>query len=1081
MRKLFLTLSMLCVALVGWSQNKLSKDFTGGVLTITYTGGGVTEQELKDLVGGPAEGIAHHATKIVFNGPFTNKDISDPIDKLIGHVAAPNSTIEVDLRGCSEALCVYNGKDGSNKTQYLPKDNNPAYEITEYDVTPATVTTYKVTANGTNFTLSGLPDVLVPGQTYTGVTANAPNNVVGDLSVWFDGTNWKINLWGTQTVVIETGNGYTYTDNNGVSHGVTANDPNLNADKTKYTEKKSLGTDDFKLGDNFKNKVSKLTFPGSAKFKMIPNNLCENYKKLQEITMPNQIEVVGNAAFHSCSVDSVNWSTGLTMTGGESFHGAAIRTANLTACTALVEIDYESFEDCASLTVVSFPVGSTFTTLGNDAFRNSGLKKVDMSMCQGITEFVYANSAYRQFSKCSDLKEAILPPNLTIMPSADGNQVFIESANLEKVTFTGVARYENGGLANPLIIDNGAFFELKKLRVVNFSNNLTEIRYNAFKECAIDTVNLQHCHELVEIQKDAFVDCLKMKEVHLCSHPKVIRTEAFHNIKSITRVEVHECPNTCMTEVICENRGFEYDITHHQTAALNAIEECALLVFPHEGEVCEGSPYTSAWDFFVGDYKSGTLITQENLLCLYRVVPAEGAGKSKRVDNDVDEEGNIIYGDDGNPKTHDVNDVPFECQYQKGNGWHEFLNVGRGQLVNKGEFLRTYSRTAGDGPCLLPTQIKAYRAVDYKSTKVGWVKDKKNGTHYCTDPSKPEAQRVDADYVMITKDTDKSLYANGNRYSKLTIGGTLYLRPLIAKLANLKVNNKTVPYDDEKFTEGDEFKKENGEFMTHKEWYDSEAIYNGGQLTAVPGGHHYVPENTGVVLYSQNITEDAFLMLPGDEGTDIVYKEFQHTGDRFEQGRLISDNTDDDINMLQGSFGDGWPVAPVYPWVYKNEEDCSGGHYTSNKEFRNFACVLLGSKGDNKNGTVLERNLYGWQRLTPSKLKENRAFAQIPVNRFDNHNEGVDQMPDFTVYDVTHDYENYYDSNEGTTFGPEEMMLLSIFEGESDGDAVVDGIKTVNTNTVNTINDAWYTIQGVRVAQPAKGVYIHNGKKVVIK
>ena len=28
---------------------------------------------------------------------------------------------------------------------------------------------------------------------------------------------------------------------------------------------------------------------------------------------------------------------------------------------------------------------------------------------------------------------------------------------------------------------------------------------------------------------------------------------------------------------------------------------------------------------------------------------------------------------------------------------------------------------------------------------------------------------------------------------------------------------------------------------------------------------------------------------------------------------------------------------------------------------------------------------------------------------------------------------------------------------------------------------AWYTIQGVRVDKPAKGLYIHNGRKVVVK
>ena len=36
-------------------------------------------------------------------------------------------------------------------------------------------------------------------------------------------------------------------------------------------------------------------------------------------------------------------------------------------------------------------------------------------------------------------------------------------------------------------------------------------------------------------------------------------------------------------------------------------------------------------------------------------------------------------------------------------------------------------------------------------------------------------------------------------------------------------------------------------------------------------------------------------------------------------------------------------------------------------------------------------------------------------------------------------------------------------------------------NVEKTAEGAWYTIQGVRVDQPTKGLYIHNGKKVVIK
>lgn len=45
----------------------------------------------------------------------------------------------------------------------------------------------------------------------------------------------------------------------------------------------------------------------------------------------------------------------------------------------------------------------------------------------------------------------------------------------------------------------------------------------------------------------------------------------------------------------------------------------------------------------------------------------------------------------------------------------------------------------------------------------------------------------------------------------------------------------------------------------------------------------------------------------------------------------------------------------------------------------------------------------------------------------------------------------------------------------------VTGIENVGNEMQNVENGAWYTPQGVRVAQPTKGVYIHNGKKVLVK
>lgn len=54
------------------------------------------------------------------------------------------------------------------------------------------------------------------------------------------------------------------------------------------------------------------------------------------------------------------------------------------------------------------------------------------------------------------------------------------------------------------------------------------------------------------------------------------------------------------------------------------------------------------------------------------------------------------------------------------------------------------------------------------------------------------------------------------------------------------------------------------------------------------------------------------------------------------------------------------------------------------------------------------------------------------------------------------------------------------------GDAIpavpeATGIKTVTTMTTTVKDNAYYTLQGIRVEKPAKGIYIHQGKKIVIR
>ena len=63
---------------------------------------------------------------------------------------------------------------------------------------------------------------------------------------------------------------------------------------------------------------------------------------------------------------------------------------------------------------------------------------------------------------------------------------------------------------------------------------------------------------------------------------------------------------------------------------------------------------------------------------------------------------------------------------------------------------------------------------------------------------------------------------------------------------------------------------------------------------------------------------------------------------------------------------------------------------------------------------------------------------------------------------------------------PEMIKLPIIFRSLDNGGVGTTSIKDL-TPALSEGEGAWYTLQGQRVAKPGKGLYIHNGKKVIIK
>lgn len=73
-------------------------------------------------------------------------------------------------------------------------------------------------------------------------------------------------------------------------------------------------------------------------------------------------------------------------------------------------------------------------------------------------------------------------------------------------------------------------------------------------------------------------------------------------------------------------------------------------------------------------------------------------------------------------------------------------------------------------------------------------------------------------------------------------------------------------------------------------------------------------------------------------------------------------------------------------------------------------------------------------------------------------------------------------NNIGTASAKPALMIRWDLGDFNDNPDTPTGISDVNKNAVNVNDGAWYTLQGIRVTKPSvHGVYIHNGKKVIIK
>ena len=225
----------------------------------------------------------------------------------------------------------------------------------------------------------------------------------------------------------------------------------------------------------------------------------------------------------------------------------------------------------------------------------------------------------------------------------------------------------------------------------------------------------------------------------------------------------------------------------------------------------------------------------------------------------------------------------------------------------------------------------------------------------------------------------------------------------------------------------------------------------------------YIPANMGVVLVWEVPEGESFsdyaklnfslkeapaeMPLEGDNYTAVWTKADEYAGQKWNNylkptvtaiDKLGNADTDADGKILHRFFG----LANFHSTKYYQE---------------------------NPNG---DDDYIGFFRLTPNgKSGANKAYLSIPANKTVDGGVGdtygyIDFNGQFLGNDTDDDPKN-----------PSLSKMAIVFDDEDDGGSTTT-VPEVKLNSTDA-DASFYTLQGVKVSRPVKGVYIHNGKKFI--
>lgn len=228
----------------------------------------------------------------------------------------------------------------------------------------------------------------------------------------------------------------------------------------------------------------------------------------------------------------------------------------------------------------------------------------------------------------------------------------------------------------------------------------------------------------------------------------------------------------------------------------------------------------------------------------------------------------------------------------------------------------------------------------------------------------------------------------------------------------------------------------------------------------------YIPANMGVVLVGE---------VPADEVPEDGYKDYAKVD------FYLKEKTDD--LLPDNNYEALWTKADDYV--------AKGDKWNNYLQPTVMAIDKLGNADTDADGKILHR-FFGLANFHSTKYyKENQTgddyigFFRLTQDGQSGANKAYLSIPANTVVDDGAGAKFGYIDFNGQFLGnatddpsnPSLAKMAIVFDDEDDGGSTTT-VTEVKPNSKDD-NASFYTLQGVKVSRPVKGVYIHNGKKFI--